>query len=92
MILSQRHPIRASTPLPERDLPKSLVDVSNSPSFEDAAVAGVLQDVITMKNIEQPRSRPDPVNGTGSAGLGAAFDCHRQTFCTLHEKVQSSCR
>ena len=37
-------------------------------------------------------SRPDPVNGTGSADLGAAFDSRRQTFRTLHEKVQSSCR
>jgi len=48
--------------------------------------AGVLQDVIIMKNIEQSRSRPDPVNGTGSAVLGAAFDFRRQTFRTLHEK------
>ena len=39
-----------------------------------------------MKNIEQSRSRPDPVNGTGSAVLGRAFDSRRQTFHTLHEK------
>jgi hypothetical protein len=40
-----------------------------------------------MKNIQQSRSRPDPVNGTGSAVLGAAFDSRRQMLRTLHEKV-----
>jgi hypothetical protein len=49
--------------------------------------------VITMENIEQPRSRTDPVNGIQQCGFGSrVLTCHRQTFCTTHEKVQSSCR